>query len=154
MLARDALKEVITAQRGAILFEPPRADARDFKRSRTGLENQTQPVADGDRCASLPRRELGQRLALRRQPAFALAQLTLRGVRDLEQPVDGIAQFRQILTGAVLGDTGRPVVRLQDRARPRAHLIDALNQPQAKDPGDEQRHTKHQAADEEELFPE
>ena len=77
VLARDALKKVVTAQRGAILLEAPRADARDFERPRTGLENQSQPIADRDRRASLPRRELGQRLALRRQPALALAQLTL-----------------------------------------------------------------------------
>ncbi len=51
-------------------------------------------------------------------------------------------------------EPGRPVVRVEDLERPRADLVHAPDEPQAKDARDEQRHAEDEAADEQDLFEE
>ena len=146
------LEQVIAAQRRAVVLEPPRAHARDFQRPRARLEDEPQPVVDRDRDAGLPRGQLGQRLALRGQAALAVAQLLLRRVGGVEQPVDGPAELGEVAAGAALLEPGRPAIGVQDLERPRADLIHAPDEPQAKHARDEQRHADDQAADEQDLF--
>ena len=133
VLSGRALVEIVAADRRAVVLEPPDAHARDLERTRARLEDEPQPIADRHRNARLPRGQLRECLALRREPLLALAQLLLGGIRCLEQPVDGAAELGKIALGAALLEPGGPVVGVEDLERPRAHLVDARDEPQAKD---------------------
>ena len=152
VLAGRALEQVVAAKRRAVVLEAPGAHARDLERARARLEDHVQPIGHRHRDAGLPRGQLGQRLALCRQPALTVPHFLLRRVRRLEEPVDGSAELGQVAPGAPLLEPGRPAVGVKDGERPRADLVDAPDQPEAKNAGHEQRHAQHEPADEQDLF--
>ena len=151
MAAARELEQMVAANRRAA-FEAPQADAGDVQRPAARLENQPQPIGHRRRGAGLARCQLGQGVALRREPPLALAQLVLRLVGDVEQPVDGVAQVGEVGTGAAGLQPRRPVVGLENLERPAADLVDAADQPHPVEQRHQDRDPEDQAADEQHFL--